>query len=146
MTTLKMFLSSLFLLSIFSWKNEATQPLLLEVENIEVAKGHIWFGVYDSEQSFLNEEKAVAIFGEAVKKEGTLQIKFDQIPFGTYAIAVFHDVNNNGTLDQTFVGIPKEPFAFSQTLRSKWRAPEYEEMKFSFRQANQKLKFKLESW
>ncbi|MEL6944994.1 MAG: DUF2141 domain-containing protein [Bacteroidota bacterium] len=128
---LKILLGNLLLLSILSINNEEKQPLILEVENIEVAKGHIWFGVYDSEQSFLNEEKAVAIFGEAVEREGTLQIKFNEIPFGTYAIAVFHDVNNNGTLDQTFVGIPKEPFAFSQSLKSKWRAPEYEEMKFS---------------
>ncbi|MEL6719579.1 MAG: DUF2141 domain-containing protein [Bacteroidota bacterium] len=143
---LKILLGNLLLLSILSINNEEKQPLILEVENIEVAKGHIWFGVYDSEQSFLNEEKAVAIFGEAVEREGTLQIKFNEIPFGTYAIAVFHDVNNNGTLDQTFVGIPKEPFAFSQSLKSKWRAPEYEEMKFSFNQANQRLKFKLENW
>lgn len=143
---LKTLLSSLLLLSIFSLKKDTTQTLILEVENIKVAKGHVWFGIYDSEQSFLNEEKAVAIFGEAVTKEGKIQVKFDKIPFGTYAVAVFHDVNDNGTLDQTFVGIPKEPFAFSQSLKSKWRAPEYEEMKFNFRQANQKLKFRLEKW
>ena len=143
---LKILLSSLLLLSIFSLKKDTAQMLILEVENIKVAKGHVWFGIYDSEQSFLNEEKAVAIFGEAVTKEGKIQVKFDKIPFGTYAVAVFHDVNDNGTLDQTFIVIPKEPFAFSLSLKSKWRAPEYEEMKFDFRQANQKLRFKLENW
>jgi len=142
----KSLLGIFLLLSLLSLKNEETKPLILEVENIEVAKGHVWFGVYDSEQSFLNEEKAVAIFGEAIKTKGKIQVKFEKIPFGTYAIAVFHDVNSNGTLDQNFIGIPKEPFAFSQALKSKWRAPEYEEMKFDFRQANQKLKFRLEKW
>jgi len=122
------------------------QPLLLEVENVAEAKGHIWFGVYDSKESFLNEEKAVAIFGEKVTKAGNIQIIFDKIPFGTYAIAVFHDVNNNGTLDQTLVGIPKEPYAFSDKLKSKWRAPIFDDVKFSFSQANQKLKMRLEKW
>lgn len=143
---LKTLWSGIFLLSILSVKKDTAQTLILEVENIKVAKGHVWFGVYDSEQSFLNEEKAVAIFGEAVTKEGKIQVEFDKIPFGTYAVAVFHDVNDNGTLDQTLIGIPKEPFAFSQSLKSKWRAPEYEEMKFDFRQTNQRLKFRLENW
>ena len=32
---------------------------------------------------------------------------------GTYAIAVIQDLNGNGELDRNFLGMPKEPLAFS---------------------------------
>jgi len=40
-------------------------------------------------------------------------VHFDDLPYGSYAIAVIHDENRNKKLD-TFVGIPKEGFGFSR--------------------------------
>ena len=38
---------------------------------------------------------------------------FTNIPFGEYAICVFHDENENGFIDTNFMGMPKEHVAAS---------------------------------
>jgi uncharacterized protein (DUF2141 family) len=55
------------------------------------------------------------------------KIRFDHVPPGRYAIAVFHDQNSNRNLDK-FAGIPKEGFAFSRNPSIKMRAPRFEEV------------------
>ncbi len=35
---------------------------------------------------------------------------------GTYAVAVFHDLNGNGRLDRNFIGLPSEPYGFSNDV------------------------------
>lgn len=51
---------------------------------------------------------------------------FREIISGPYAIAVFHDQNNNGRLD-TFLGIPREGFGFSRNASPFARAPHFSE-------------------
>jgi outer membrane protein len=52
------------------------------------------------------------------------------IPAGTYALVVFLDENANGFLDKNFIGIPREPIAFSQRYRPKG-PPSYQRAQFS---------------
>lgn len=52
---------------------------------------------------------------------------FEHLAPGRYAIAVFHDENNNLKLDK-MAGIPKEGFAFSRNPSIKFRAPKFEEV------------------
>ncbi len=120
--------------------------LVLEIDNIEQAKGYVWVGVYDSEKSFLNKELATAVLGEAIKRVGSLSVEVKDIPYGTYAVAIFHDINGNGELDQGMFGVPKEPYAFSRPLKSKWRAPTFEDVKFQFKSPKQRLRLGLADW
>jgi uncharacterized protein (DUF2141 family) len=43
----------------------------------------------------------------------------DDVPPGVYALMAFEDLNGNGVLDRNFLGIPKEPTAFSQDYSPK---------------------------
>ncbi len=54
---------------------------------------------------------------------------FRAVPVGTYAVAAFHDANDNGKLD-TMIGIPKEGFAFSRNPKVQVRAPHFIEASF----------------
>jgi uncharacterized protein (DUF2141 family) len=56
---------------------------------------------------------------------GAATIQFGEVPPGDYAIAVFHDENDNGKLD-TFLGIPKEGFGFSRNPKISFGAPQFE--------------------
>jgi len=123
-----------------------SETLYVEVENIEVADGWIWIGVYDSPQAFLNKEKAVVVKGYEVSKTGRMRLQVPDLPFGKYALALFHDVNGNGLMDQNFLGIPTEPYAFSRKPRSRWRVPRFDEVQFSFWQKQQALGLRLERW
>jgi len=126
--------------------NSNTATLHLEVENIQEASGLIWVGVYDSPQAFLNKEQAICVKGYPVSQTGKMRIHIDNLPFGKYALALFHDINGNGLMDQNFLGIPTEPYAFSRKPRSKWRIPRFDEVKFNFLPAQQALALRLENW
>lgn len=43
----------------------------------------------------------------------SLRFAFPDVPPGTYAVAVFQDINGNGQLDRTPLGLPLEPYGFS---------------------------------
>lgn len=119
--------------------------LVLEIDNIKRAGGIIWIGVYDSATSFLIKEKAI-VKGYSVEHPGSLEASLSNLPFGTYAIALFHDENNNGEMDRNIIGIPSEPYAFSQPPRSKWRLPRFEEVQFRFQRDGQVLRTHLRKW
>jgi uncharacterized protein (DUF2141 family) len=63
--------------------------------------------------------KVVAINGK------TSTVKFDNLECGTYAVAVFHDRNNNGKLDKNMLGIPVERYGFSNNARETFSAPSF---------------------
>ena len=47
------------------------------------------------------------------------------VPDGIVAIAVFHDTNGNGAVDEGFFGVPKEQYGFGNDARPLFRAPSY---------------------
>jgi uncharacterized protein (DUF2141 family) len=51
-------------------------------------------------------------------------LKFDDLPSGTYALALIHDENGNGKLD-TIMGIPKEGFGFSKNPAIRFGPPSF---------------------
>lgn len=110
-----------------------------------VGKGTILIAVYGSEADFDNNENAIKQGQVVVNKVGTYQTTLEDIPSGKYVIALFQDVNDNGKLDTNFLGIPKEPYAFSRSPKVKWRAPKYEEVVVDL-QSSQEMKLVLKKW
>ncbi len=129
----------------FGEKEAVTGTLSIKVDNVKKLSGRIWVGIYDSENNFLVKEKAI-VEGFPVTQKGELTLEIPDLKYGDYAIALFHDVNDNGVMDRNFVGIPSEPYAFSKKPRSRFRLPKFDEVKFTFQQTNQILITRLKSW
>ena len=123
----------------------ATGSLRLDVSGVENQAGMIWVGLYDSEEHLFVQEKAI-VQGYRVYQTGRLTFDLGNVPYGRYAVAIFHDVNNNGTLDQNWIGIPQEPYAFADVPGSKWRKPRFEEIDFEFGRDGQVLRMELAEW
>ena len=119
--------------------------LILSVDNIQQRQGTLWGGIYDGEGSFLVKEKALVI-AFPVERTGRMLVPVPGLRYGTYAIALFHDLNGNDLLDQNFIGIPTEPFAFSKGLSTRWRLPKFREVAFRFGQDRQVLPIELKKW
>ncbi len=135
----------------FPWLNTPADPspnaceLVLVIDNIDHRGGTIWVGVYDSPESFLVKEKA-RLAGVEVRATGSVTIAFSDLPHGTYAVALFHDQNNNGKLDQNLLGIPTEPYAFSGDLNSRWRLPRFDEVGFRLESGHRLIRCPLHRW
>jgi uncharacterized protein (DUF2141 family) len=101
----------------------------VEISGVEDPKGLMSIGLYSKEKGFPDDGKEYK--GTDVKVTGqTVVYTFKDVPFGTYAIAVFHDTNSNGKLDKNFLGIPKEGYAFSNNVFGTFGPPAFKDAFF----------------
>jgi len=122
----------------------AQQPVTLRFCNIEKAQGNLFLAIYNQEEGFMNEKKAFYTEVIPIEKKGCVEKKLT-LPPGKYAISSFHDVNNNGRMDKTIVGIPKEPYGLSGSYTSKFSPPTWAETNV-FIGAGQTLNIQLHDW
>jgi uncharacterized protein (DUF2141 family) len=111
----------------------------LTVRGIEKVQGSVLIAVYNSEESFMKKHiasKKVTVTGKEVS------LVFEDIAPGSYAITTFHDENDNDKLDTNFLGIPNEPYGFSNDARGSFGPPSYEKAKVKVN-ANKKLVINL---
>ena len=125
---------------------ENLATMRLQFSNIDAAQGSIYLAVYDKRHKFLDETAVLFQKVIPVVQSGNLEIALPELPAGTYAISCFHDVNGNGKLDTNFLGIPTEPYGFSNNARPKFRAPNWEEAKFDWQPGAEMLRIRLEKW
>ena len=128
------------------FQTEQSGLLQVKVTNVQEHKGSIRMAVYNHEKSFPSESHSFR-GGVLPLSPGTSPTLFcDNLPFGQYAVAVYQDLNNNGKMDKNSLGIPTEPYAFSNNVRVKWRSPRFGEAAFVFGQARQELVLSLKKW
>ena len=100
--------------------------LEVTVSGINSAKGMIRLALCPPQAGFPDcKDKAVRTASLPIEN-GQARAVFNGLEKGSYAVAVFHDANNNGKLD-TFVGIPKEGYGFSRNPPFRPRAPKWDE-------------------
>jgi uncharacterized protein (DUF2141 family) len=61
-----------------------------------------------------------------------LKVQISDQKFGTYAMAIYQDINSNGKIDKNVVGIPTEPYGFSENYVPKVKAPDFDNCKFTY--------------
>lgn len=106
--------------------------LRFQVTNLRAAQGTVWVGIYTSDDDFLDREKARLVYVR-VTQTGSMEIDVpDLVPGKEYALGIFQDLDDNGEFDTNWLGLPAEPWAFSGTLKSRFRLPRFEEVKFTF--------------
>ncbi len=124
----------------------ATGPLEVSITNISEVKGCVRIAVFKDAADF--EEEKNAVYDEVISLTSTAPI-YRQLPLSgraSYGIALYHDVNNNGKLDRNTLGIPKEPYAFSNNPSAKWQAPTFLEIAFVPAEVNGRLSLRLMAW
>jgi uncharacterized protein (DUF2141 family) len=101
----------------------------VKIEGIGSTDGLIYASLFSSANGFPGErEQAVA--NQSVpasdSNNGSLVLKFLNIPAGAFAISIMHDANANGKLDTNFMGIPSEDYGFSQNPNSLFGPPPFD--------------------
>ena len=120
----------LSLISLFILNQSSTSyDLTINVTGFPSSKGDAYIAIYRVSDDF-------PVFGKQFKGKtssisGTAsKVVFSNIPSGSYAVAVYHDKNNNKTLDKNYLGIPTESYGFSNNARPTFSAPSFEEASF----------------
>ena len=118
-----------------------TGTITVGISEIQGREGAISVGLYTRAENFPETEKSYN--GRIIKVTGEKAVAmFEDIPAGTYAIAVFHDTNSNGKLDKNFFRIPKEGYAFSNNASGTFGPPDFKDASFEF-DGNKTVKIKM---
>ncbi len=101
--------------------NTTDAVLTVEVDRIQDVTGHMFIAVYDSEDSFMNADLAFKSTKVAVT---STDFRWTcELPIGEYAVVIFHDIDDNGKLNTSGLGLPKEPYGFSNNARGLFGPP-----------------------
>ncbi|MBS1619407.1 MAG: DUF2141 domain-containing protein [Bacteroidetes bacterium] len=60
-----------------------------------------------------------------------MQVVFEQVPVGTYAVAVYQDIDSDHKLKTNLVGYPTEPLGFSRDARIRLGPPSFSDAALS---------------
>ncbi len=117
-------------------------PLTLVITNLATATGPVVVGVYGTKNKFPDPREQLKVYTFTPHdKQLTAQIK--DLPVGTYALAIYQDVNSNGKIDKNLIGIPTEPYAFSKNYKPTIKAPSFKDCRFDYMAKNDTVSMKM---
>ena len=102
--------------------------LVVVIKNIKQETGKINIALYDGEKSF--KDHVILEGARANAKSPSVTVRFD-LDEGEYAIRVYHDVDDNDELNFNRIGMPREPYAFSNNVKPRFGPPGWKKTKFS---------------
>ncbi|MBB4313706.1 DUF2141 domain-containing protein [Roseospira marina] len=87
--------------------------LTLTITHVANADGTIYVAVYDDPATFLDTEQK-RVGAKTPAQAGAVEITIPDLPPGRYAVAMYHDEDDNGAFDTGLFGIPLEGFGFTR--------------------------------
>ncbi|NDC42863.1 MAG: DUF2141 domain-containing protein [Chitinophagia bacterium] len=132
----------LLLLSCGNGHNAAAQcQLHINLTHMQ-KKGTVYIAVYDAARNFGDPHKAIRKL-VANPANGAITLTAHDLPAGDYAVAAYQDLNNNRKIDKNLIGIPTEPFAFSNNIRPVVRMPTFRQCTIPLRDKEHTITLKL---
>jgi len=104
----------------------AAAELRVTVRGVKSVEGDVKVGLYATPKAFDERKKT---FGElAPARVGEVVVVFHDLPPGRYGVAVLHDLNSNGEMDNNLLGFPKEPYGFGNDAKINLAPPAFADM------------------
>ena len=95
---------------LFAEETAEEKKLTVQITNVTSEEGQIILAIYNSSENY---DKRIAFQEVKLKPEIDTVIFETNLPDGEYLVMLVHDINNNGKLDTSFIGMPKEPVGLS---------------------------------
>lgn len=105
----------------------------MQILDIRNSKGTVACALFESPAGFPAEYLRHATNIMVIKiRKSQARCDFEDLPPGSYALAVVHDENMNGKLDTNVLGVPKEGYGFSNDAKGLVGAPSFSAASFSY--------------
>lgn len=132
---------------IWSDPHSNAEPTICRVEvkvsEIRNDTGRVIIGMWNSKDGF-PKDRAKAFRQASVSiLRGRAAATFSEVPYGEYAIALFHDENSNGKMDTRFPGIPVEGIGSSNNPHPRFSAPTFSECSFAVDATTKTVEIKM---
>ncbi|MGF1960373.1 MAG: DUF2141 domain-containing protein [Aulosira sp. DedVER01a] len=99
--------------------------LTVEIDGFKNKQGQVCASIFAKSQGFPNDRDRV------IQKQCTkitdipVKLTFENLPAGSYAVAVMHDANGDLKLNRNSLGMPTEGFGFSKNPEVRTSAPKF---------------------
>src|SRR5258708_9175350 len=122
-----------------SSSSEATKNVLhVQLDGFLNNEGKAHCTLYNDPQAFpRNDKKAVKEAETSTIKNAYAVVDFTGIAPGKYALVCYHDENSNGKFDMSALGLPEEGYAFSNNVKPRLSAPDFDECAFDYKGGEQ---------
>lgn len=129
----KFFVLVLLLLAQNCVADEGSGSLTIQVNGLTHDRGKVIAKLFREGDNVMKIETAY-LRVQATISDKKAQLVFQNLKYGKYAVTVFHDENDNGTLDHNIFRMPAEPLGFSNGFQLGIRSglPGFEKLQFDF--------------
>ncbi len=104
--------------------------IILFIEGFRNDRGKALLALYDSPEFYPEDSRKAILLRKAAIKNGRVEIILRDNLWGRYALSILHDENNNGRMDRSFLGIPREGYGLLEKTVPRKRAQRFEEQAF----------------
>lgn len=117
--------------------------LTVIIENLRSNKGSVGVSLHNLPEAFPGDASKSVKSAFAPIREGVARVVFEGIPVGNYAVAVFHDENEDRKLNSNMFGIPREGYGTSRDAKGFMGPPKFENAAFEIRQSPVSIQIKM---
>ncbi len=123
-----------------------TGKVTVHVTGLRNDKGVVRFALFNSKDSYSADKNTADL---AYKKDvapinvSETAYTFKDVPYGEYAIKLYHDEANSGKFIVGKFGIPKVEYAFSNNARGLFGPASYDKAKFKLSSASLNMDIKM---
>ena len=125
-------------------QSESSGKLTVNISGFPSSDGVAMVALHDSEQSYQGEETGAMDKKMAPVVNQETRVVFENLTFGSYGVALYHDENGNGKLDTNAMGIPKEAYGFSNNAKGFFGKPGYKDVIFKMNSAEKQISINIE--
>ena len=141
---LTFFFSVLLLVTLLHTPARAA-TLTVDIQSLRSVKGDVHITLCDNRKCYeqrknWRDRKVIPVTDKAV------QVSFENLAPGEYAIMVFHDEDQDSSFDKNFLGFPQEGFGFSRDARPVFDAPIYESVYLTLGSQNLQTEINMQYW
>lgn len=117
--------------------------ITVKITGFKNDKGFARAAIFNSAEGYPEYYNVAFGAKQVAVQNGQAELTFENVPYGDYAISVFHDENANGRLNRNFFGKPTEGVGFSNNPPKTSHAPSFNDAKFTLSEENKQIEIKL---
>lgn len=104
--------------------------LKVTVNALDSQEGAVCFKLFSGRQGFPSEDDSAVLKRCVPIEEVPLTVTFEDLPFGNYAVAVYHDENEDSIMNRNSFGMPSEGYGFSNDAPAMTGPAQFEDAMF----------------
>lgn len=113
--------------------------ILVGVHGIEGDEGSVRIALFDGAEGFTDRPWQAAV---VLPRDGSAEWAV-RVPYGTYALGVVHDRDDNGKLNTNLLGMPRERYGFSNDARGTFGPPSFDDASFEVAESSVRVEVRV---